>query len=595
MQNPLGRRWITSRLPRPWLQDHSPTIVPQTGPKIPPPLPPSVLWTLAQLRRSLPHWGWGLSAALLSPIAAASVLPRPSLAQDSIGPAGVNAAILHQPPYNLTGRKIAIGQVELGRPGLFGFDKVDDRNLALRPWGLFFRDQPARSASPSDPLDIPEVDGHAHKVASVMVSRDKTLHGVAPNARLYSAAIGSLQTSGQPQECRTTNHVALQNGGDVRAINFSFGESLARDPRPNAQLDGNALLTLCVDWSARVHDVVYVVAGNQGEGGIPIPTDNYNGINVAFSTRWQGVFQKLDFANVGGELASVADRQVGRERNLNQRRSIDLAAPGSKLELLTLQGEGAVSSGTSFAAPHVTAAVAVLQEYGDRQLAAKTPGWTIAARRHEVTKAVLLNSADKIKDSGSGEFLAMERTLRNHRNRTWLESPAYSRSDLPLDATMGAGHLNVWRAYQQFSAGPGQPDRPVEARGWDYNQVGLDSATPPYRDYILAQPLQAGSHVALTLNWDRWVELDDRNGNGEYDIGEEFRNLGLNNLDLFLLPLEATDSTAAVAASVSSVDSTEHIFATVPRSGQYKIRVQYQTQTHQPTQPYALAWWTQPQ
>ena len=591
MQNPLGRRWIrrwiNRRLPRPWLQNPSPPIGP--------PLTPLVPCTLTQVRRSLPRWPWGVGALLTTTIVPTAFPISPSLAQDSIGPAGVNAAILHQPPYTLTGRKIAIGQVELGRPGLFGFDKVGDRNRALRPWGLFFRDQLAHSASPSDTLDLPEIDGHAHKVASIMVSRDKALPGVAPQARLYSAAIGSLQTSGQPQECRTTNHVALQNGGDVRAINFSFGESLARDPRPNAQLDGNALLTLCVDWSARVHDVVYVVAGNQGEGGIPIPTDNYNGINVAFSTRWQGVFQKLDFANVGGELASVADRQVGRERNLNQRRSIDLVAPGSKLELLTLQGEEAVSSGTSFAAPHVTAAVALLQEYGDRQLAAKTPGWTIAARRHEVTKAVLLNSADKIQDPGSGEFLAMERTLRNHRNRTWLESPAYSRSDLPLDTTLGAGHLNVWRAYQQFSAGPGGPDRPVPPRGWDYNQVGLDPATPSYRDYVLAQPLQAGSHVALTLNWDRWVELKDDNGNCEYDIGESFENLGLNNLDLFLLPLEATDSTAAIAASVSAVDSTEHLFAAVPRSGQYKIRVQYQSQAHQPSQSYGLAWWTQPQ
>lgn len=558
-------------------------------------MPQSVVLTVASFRQSAPRWSrWGFLTALAGTIGANALLPAPSVAQDSIGPAGVNATILHKPPYNLTGRKIAIGQVELGRPGLFGFDKVDDRNRALRLSGLFFQDQPARSAGLDSALGNREVDAHAHKVASVMVSRDKTLFGVAPQARLYSAAIGPLQSSGQPQECRAANHVALQNGGDVRAINFSFGESLARDPRPNAQLDGNALLTLCVDWSARVHDVVYVVAGNQGAGGIPIPTDNFNGMNVAFSTRWQGVFQKLDFANLGGELASVADRQVGRERNLNQRRSIDLAAPGSKLELLTLEGSGATSSGTSFAAPHVTAAVAVIQEYGDRQLATGQPGWTIAARRHEVTKAVLLNSADKIRDPGTGEFLAMERTFRNHRNRTWLESPAYRRADLPLDPTLGAGHLNVFRAYQQFSGGPGSPDRPVQPRGWDYNQVGLGTEEPPYRDYVLEQPLPAGQHLSVTLTWDRWVDLVDGNGNGEYDVGESFRSQGLNNLDLFVLPLEATDPAAAIATSVSTVDGTEHIFAVVPRSGQYKIRVQYQTQTHQPTQAYGLAWWTQP-
>lgn len=558
-----------------------------------------------------------------------AALAQSSLPPNSLGSAGVNATILHQPPYNLTGRKIAIGQVELGRPALFGFDKVADRNRNLRPWRLFFQDRPAQGGGLGAELGNREVDAHAHKVAGVMVSRDKEWPGVAPGARLYSTGIGPLQSNGQPEECRAANHLALQNGGDVRAINFSFGESLERDPRPNAQLDGNALLTRCVDWSARVHDVVYVVAGNQGAGGIPIPTDNYNGINVAFSTRWQGAFQKLDFANVGGELASVADRQVGRERSLDQRRSIDLVAPGSQLALLSPEGEEVISSGTSFAAPHVTAAVAVIQEYGDRQLAAGTPDWTIAARRHEVTKAVLLNSADKVQDPGNGHFLAMTRTLLNHRSNTWLDSPAYRQARFPLDRTLGAGHLNVFRAYQQFSAGPGSPLGPVQPQGWDYNSVGnsvglvatdraaRDSAAadraavdraaadpasmppgaldaPPYRDYVLAQPLQAGNHVAITLVWDRWVDLDDRNGNGEYDEGESFRDLGLNNLDLFLLPLEAQTTGAAVAASTSPVDSTEHLFAAVPQSGRYKIRVQYQDQAHQPTQAYGLAWWTQP-
>jgi len=62
-----------------------------------------------------------------------------------------------------------------------------------------------------------------------MISSDKALRGVAPAARLYSAAVGSLKTGGQPEECLSAQHVALQNGRDVRAINFSFGESATRD------------------------------------------------------------------------------------------------------------------------------------------------------------------------------------------------------------------------------------------------------------------------------------------------------------------------------------------------------------------------------
>ncbi len=43
-----------------------------------------------------------------------SVLVAPVLAlQDSVGKKGVNALRLHKAPYNLLGRKIGIGQVEL--------------------------------------------------------------------------------------------------------------------------------------------------------------------------------------------------------------------------------------------------------------------------------------------------------------------------------------------------------------------------------------------------------------------------------------------------------------------------------------------------
>ena len=41
----------------------------------------------------------------------------------SLGTAGIDALRLHAFPYNLIGRKIAIAQVEIGRPGQFGLDK----------------------------------------------------------------------------------------------------------------------------------------------------------------------------------------------------------------------------------------------------------------------------------------------------------------------------------------------------------------------------------------------------------------------------------------------------------------------------------------
>jgi len=510
----------------------------------------------------------------------------------SRGKSGIDAYRLQAPPYQLTGRKIAIGQVEIGRPAKFGLDKAPGNNQAVSLIRAFFRDTPAKTNTGIDP--------HAQNVASIMISTDKWARGVAPNARLYSAAVGNLRRNAQPEECLSAQHVALQNGGDVRAINFSFGESLAQDPRPNARLDGNALLTQCVDWSARVHNVVYVVAGNQGKGGIPIPTDNYNGITVAFTTQVEGLFAQIDFANLGSETSDIAKRVVGLESNVGNRRAIGLVAPGSGISVLNPDGKLIRSSGTSFAAPHVTATVALLQEFGDRQLHKQAPNWSLASRRQEVMRAVLLNSAEKIRDQGDGLRLGMTRTLLARNRRTWLESDAYRDRAIPLDEELGTGQLNAFRAQQQFSAGQWSPDRPVPAIGWDYRQVAAPGSAgrataPVSQDYPLANPLKVGSFVSATLTWNRQVELKDTNQNGQYDLGESFHDRGLNNLDLYLMRAEDTDVSQSLWSSNSLVDSTEHLFFQIPTTGRYKLRVVYRDQVNEAVQPYALAWWTVPQ
>jgi len=70
-----------------------------------------------------------------------------------------------------------------------------------------------------------------------------------------------------------------------------------------------------------------------------------------------------------------------------------------------------------FAAPHVTATVALLQEFGDFALrrtlllrqGIRQLNWSLASRRQEVMKAVMLNSADKVQDTGNGLRLGMKR------------------------------------------------------------------------------------------------------------------------------------------------------------------------------------------
>ena len=496
---------------------------------------------------------------------------------------GIDALKLHQAPYNLTGRKIAIGQVEIGRPGMFGWDKAVSKNRSVSPLAVFLRNAPAKSNIGVDP--------HAYNVSGVMVSQDKAFPGVAPNARLYSSAVGSVKKIGQPEECLSAQHIALQNGGDVRAINFSFGEPLDRDPRPEAILDGNALLTLCIDWSSSVHDVVYSIAGNQGKGGIPIPTDNFNAINVAFSSEQKGIFNKVHVSNLTSANQAIENRLAGKEFNLAGRSAISLVAPGTNIPLLNPDGKLNKSTGTSFAAPQVTATVALLQEFVDKQLRTKQPNWTINARRHQVMKAILLNSADKIKDSGDGLRLGMTRTLIDKQNLDWLATAAYKNAKIPLDAQMGAGHLNAFRAYQQLNGGEWKPTLTVPPIGWDYGIINTNSS----QEYALEKSLKKNSFVAITLSWDRLVELNDKNNNQQYDLDETFVNKGLNDLDVYLVQENGKNDQVVVCASMSELDSIEHIFCPVPTHGNYKIRVQFKKQINKPTQSYALAWWTVPE
>jgi hypothetical protein len=520
---------------------------------------------------------------------------------DSITASGIDALRLQHPPYNLTGRKIAIGQIEVGRPGKFGVDKAASEQRSIKVMRVFYRDQSARLNR--------NVDAHAFAVAGVMVSGAKALPGIAPQARLYASAAGAARGNGQPEACLAAQHLAAQNGGDLRAVNISFGESLQDDPRAEAVLDGHALLTQCIDWSARVQNVLYVVAGNQDKGGIPIPTDNFNGMTIAASMRVKGLFAKVDFSNISDPAAPFVSRIVGKETNVGSRRSISLIAPGNQISLLKLDNSIFRQSGTSFAAPHVTATVALLQEWGDstirqalrdRSLSQKKVPWTVSARRHEVMKAVLINSAEKIKDQGDGLALGMSRTIVNKTNQTWLESEAYRSRQVPLDLQMGAGQLNAYRAFQQFSPGQWSAEAPVPAIGWDYHTVSLGqdhSQAPAYQDYVLEQPLQQGGYVAASLVWDRQVDLVDANRNGEYDAGESFRDRGLRDLNLYLMRAEDTDTAKSIWSSESQVDSVEHIFHLIPETGRYKIRVtlrQHTSAREEQSQPYAIAWWTVP-
>ena len=545
---------------------------------------------------------WSIGWILLGMSTSMATSPAASWALDkSADRQGIDARILQKPPYNLTGKDIFIGQVELSRPSRFAVDKISNKLLQLdrvivQPYEVFFRDGKA--------IPNKNLDDHSAQVAAVIISHDKIRQGIAPNAKLLSSAYSQRRQDGQPEACVAAQHVARQYNSTVRAINFSFGELLNEDPRPNAKLDGDALLTLCVDWIATTHNTVPVIAGNQGKGGIPIPTDLYNGFTVGFTREVDGIYRQLDRGNLidepfldrnnngkydRGEVFSDLNKDgkwtIGVESPINGRRSLGLLAPGNNLKLPTLQSKFKNANGSSFAAPHVVGTIALLHEYANRQI--ESGNWSIDARRHELIKAVLLNSADKIQDRGDGKILGMSKTILDAFGKTWVDTEAYANREIPLSRNLGSGQLNAYRAFQQYQAGQ-QSSGNIRAIGWDTNIVEVAK----YQDYIFANPLEVDSFISATLTWDRQVKLNDKNGNGLFEIGESFTNEGFNKIELYLMRSQDTDISQSVWSSVSQIDNLQHIFIKIPSTGKYKLRVAFKSPlTNSSSQRYGLAWW----
>jgi len=146
---------------------------------------------------------------------------------------GIDARILQKPPYNLTGKDVFIGQVELSRPTSFAVDKIFNKLLQLdraivQPYAVFFRDGKA--------IPNRNIDDHSAQVAAVIVSQHKIRRGIAPDAKLLSSAYSQRRQDGQPEACLAAQYIARQYNSTVRAINFSFGELLSKIHAPMLNL-----------------------------------------------------------------------------------------------------------------------------------------------------------------------------------------------------------------------------------------------------------------------------------------------------------------------------------------------------------------------
>jgi hypothetical protein len=486
---------------------------------------------------------------------------------DADSVSAINAVGLKRPDgVILTGSGVNVGHVDVARAPIPGFDSASLSHPGIVP-------VESRLAGGQMPLMdhglLVNDAEHGLITAGIIIGGAGAPTSVAPGANLYSAGFDDPFLL--DRQLMTTQYIAKRYAFDaqsvipgeprphIRAINHSWGDSLNFvGPFP-----GDSRLTLGMDWIAERFDVLNVVAGAYDDKG-ELPTDNFNGVTVGYTAKVDS-FRRVAEPNDNEEENDASGNRV----------SVDLLAPGDGVEQAIRAGATTSTRGaTSIAAPHVTGAVALLNEYSDYQVhVAAAPRWDVDyTRKHEVMKAVLLNSADKV--------------IVDEEGNSWDNSDAYFDDSVSLDRQLGAGLLDTGRALRQFASGEYNNGESIPPIGWDYGDSGGIDTTLVYP---FASPLSDG-RVTITLAWDRGI-IKSGGLDETFDPSNMFTGQDVDNLDLFLMPLGWTnlyDDSIPTWRSFSTEDNVEHIHADVA-AGNYEIVVYQVTGGDR---DFGLAWWT---
>lgn len=164
---------------------------------------------------------------------------------------------------------------------------------------------------------------------------------------------------------------------------------------------------------------------------------------------------------------------------------------------------------------------------------------------------------------------------------TKSQFPSWSNSSThPLDATYGAGQLNVDNSYHILVAGEQTPSASSSAlvanTGWDFNTINLTSANTV--SYYLN--LTSGGSFSIALTWNALYTPIA----GNYDN----MSLSLANLDLYLYTVSSGTVGSLVASSVSTADNVEYIWSSSLAAGNYVIQVKNLVSSG--TIDYGVAW-----
>ena len=316
---------------------------------------------------------WALAAALFFSLTAAaangSLLPV-----DAIGLSQVQSLF-----PNLDGRDDITGQsqrvavidtgIQLNHPALGSSTVVAGINYAA-----------GATYGSTTPSQYADQNGHATFVAGVIGSRDPSRLGVAPGVEfvsvraLASDGTGAFSDIAKSLEWVVTNATSL----NITAVNLSMGSStLYTSPAGVPTYSTYNRIAAAFSTLKNMNIVIAVASGNNGSStsmSLPAIMDNIISVGATDTT---------------DHIASYSNR--------NQ--YLELLAPGSSLNSLTLNSGYATGSGTSYAAPIVAGSAMLLRELYSQftdNLAGKFSSY------EERVLSLLQSTSDQIIDPATG-------------------------------------------------------------------------------------------------------------------------------------------------------------------------------------------------
>lgn len=268
-----------------------------------------------------------------------------------------------------------------------------------------------------------DTDGHGTNSAGIALANNNGtgVQGVAPDATLIAIKVTNAGNLTEANQIRGMD-MARTAGADI--VNLSFGLSGFENQNLEQAIASGAMTQSLIDAYKRgvADDIIYTLAaGNSGNA----------------NPEWDGKFAAYGAAGghalVVGSLNAAGDDIASFSNRAGDAKNYYILAPGEDLLLPNSDGTLVTTSGTSFAAPFVAGAAALIKSSGPPTLSGK-----------DVVE-ILLSTTDDLGAAG-------------------------------VDAIYGAGRLNIERALSPVGSPTVSSTSSVDGRGVALSELQVTSA-----------------------------------------------------------------------------------------------------------------------